>query len=287
MIQLIAIALWLAAPANAHDLKQGRFDVSGFRPDVIQFVEEQAWAPDETRTQTPEELGLQAWVERFVQAPRNKAFFGDLTFKVWITERSDINASASANGHIQVNRGLLDLLSDQPQMIRAILAHELAHVSRAHTIRLLSDFVGDGPLPDQVRTCSSWDKCRMVFQFLMNRKNTRAFEREADEVALELLDNAGMDPALLPVALKFLEEARPVLGRPRPIWTESPGRAAVRIGINAVAKACSTHPETCDRVSDSMEEIRKHGYEHAWEEIPKPRAAVIEWLIGLARKPRP
>lgn len=280
---LFALLFWVA-PTHAHDINLGQFDLIGFRPDVIEFVKERRAAETGTpnRPQRGVELELQRWVNEFVQIPANQPYFKNLEFKVWVESSSMPNATAAPNGEIKITQGLLDLFGfRQPQYVQAVIAHELAHVARAHAVRRISGTIGAKSVAEfSARTCTNFFSCKTLFAFFESQKMSRIFETEADHVALELMNNAKMDPALLAVALQALKE--PTF--PQAEVKRGPLRSFVRNGLKRAALACATHPETCDRVTSIFEEIKGHGYEHAWTKIPKPPAPTLKWLSEIAKR---
>lgn len=294
----LSVATWCLMSAcahdvRAHDLDAGRFDTSQIRPDVIEFVaESKSMRVISRATQTAEELVWQNWIDDFVREPLNAPFFGDQRFKFYISAASEPNAFVTLNGTVQVNVGLLDIYKGRPELIKAILAHELAHVSRAHSLRGAAKFIGkdkiDAPIFEQGK-CIGYQVCKRMFQFFDSRRMSRLFEFEADHVALQLLDNARLDPAHLPVALQVLDDAiakQEVHNNPLP---KKKGRLItlpIRKGFEAIVEACSTHPETCDRVVRAVEEIKEHRYRNAWTEVPKPRGSTLKWVMGVAKKIR-
>ena len=82
------------------------------------------------------------------------------------------------------------------------------------------------------------------------RSLSRAFEFEADHIALEMLDNARIDPREFPRALqRVMDGADGELATPR--------RPSL---LERAVNRCSTHPLTCRRVESVTAELAEHRY---------------------------
>jgi len=115
------------------------------------------------------------------------------------------NAFALPSGRIFITRPLLDL-SQNPDELISILAHEMGHVQAHHALRLslrvggssamlgflLGDFTGSAALI-------------AIGQTLMGTAFSREFEREADELAVQILQDLGVSPVILANMLERLQ----------------------------------------------------------------------------------
>lgn len=115
------------------------------------------------------------------------------------------NAFALPSGRIFVTRPLLDL-SQTPDELISILAHEMGHVQAHHALRLslrvggssamlgflLGDFTGSAALI-------------AIGQALMGTAFSREFEREADELSVQILQDLGISPLVLANMLERLQ----------------------------------------------------------------------------------
>lgn len=115
------------------------------------------------------------------------------------------NAFALPSGRIFITRPLLDL-SQNPDELISILAHEMGHVQAHHALRLslrvggssamlgflLGDFTGSAALI-------------AIGQTLMGTAFSREFEREADELAVQILQDLGISPVILANMLERLQ----------------------------------------------------------------------------------
>jgi predicted Zn-dependent protease len=158
-----------------------------------------------------------------------------------ILEDEGINAFAAPGGLIFISRGMLRCCQDE-DTLAAVLAHEIAHVQLKHglqaikTSRLTSAFSimategakqAGGPQLAQL-TGIFEDSIHDVTATLVNNGYSRAFEREADVAALEILGRAGYDQRALVAML---------------------GEMKQRLNPQGLDFA-KTHPDPADRIAD-------------------------------------
>lgn len=115
--------------------------------------------------------------------------------KFHIIEDASLNAFALPGGNVVVHSGLL-LAADKPEEVAGVLAHEIAHVTRRHGFRgiisslglyqILQAFLGDASGILAVLANNS--------AFLIDRKFSRDFEREADSTGWDYLLRANIEP---------------------------------------------------------------------------------------------
>jgi predicted Zn-dependent protease len=159
--------------------------------------------------------------------------------KFHIIEDSSLNAFAMPGGNVVLHTGLL-LAADTPEEVAGVLAHEIAHVTRRHSIRnivssvglslVIQTVVGDASGLIGVLTANS--------EFLLDRKFSRDFEREADEVGWDYLITSDIEPSGM---VRFFERVR----------EEDQKTVSSETAQGALA-VVSTHPATKDRI-DAVE----------------------------------
>ncbi len=110
------------------------------------------------------------------------------------------NAAALPGGQIIVFRGAL-AESGNAEAMAGIIAHEIAHVRRRHVTQALIRELGIGALIRLFAGGIGADA-----QMLIGLSYTRANEAEADEDAIAMLKNAGIDPR--PTAALFSQLAK-------------------------------------------------------------------------------
>ncbi len=169
-----------------------------------------------------------------------------LTFQFHIIKNTNINAFAVPGGQVFVFSGLLDS-ARRPEELAGVLAHEIAHVTRRHSLRniissaglwvTISTFLGDAEGLMAILTDGS--------QFLMNQKFSRDFEREADDTGWDYLSAANVDPRGM---IDFFETIR------REQERSTAGHLANQLDFLV------THPATDER----MKHLRAR-----WESMPR------------------
>lgn len=102
------------------------------------------------------------------------------------------NALAFPGGPIVVTDELVALLGSD-ELILAVIAHELAHIIERHSLRQILDTVGVAALASVLFGADETilEEMTAVTINLWALKNSRAFEKEADIFAMEILPKAG------------------------------------------------------------------------------------------------
>jgi predicted Zn-dependent protease len=159
-----------------------------------------------------------------------------LTFH--IIEDATLNAFAMPGGHVVLHTGLL-LAAERPEEVAGVLGHEIAHVTRRHSIRniissaglylVLSALVGDASGIVAVLADNS--------AYLLDRKFSRDFEREADDTGWDYLVQSDIEPRGM---ITFFEKMQAEERRQR---EKSPMG-----GMEQALEAISTHPATQERI---------------------------------------
>lgn len=171
-------------------------------------------------------------------------------FTFHVIEDPALNAFAMPGGHVVLHSGLL-LAADRAEEVAGVLAHEIAHVTGRHSIRniiasaglylALSAVVGDASGILAVLSDNS--------AFLLDRKFTRDFEREADHVGWDYLVRARIDPAGM---VSFFEK----MEREEKKQLE---KLPVGGGVARALEIVGTHPATRERIARLAEKLRARG----------------------------
>jgi predicted Zn-dependent protease len=195
-----------------------------------------------------------------------------LTFHV--VEDATLNAFAMPGGHVVLFSGLL-LAADRSEEVAGVLAHEIAHVTRRHSIRniissaglylILSALVGDATGIVAVLANNS--------AYLLDRKFSRDFEREADDTGWEYLIQSDIEPRGM---IEFFQKMQQEEDKRR---ADSPMG-----GMEQALEAISTHPATQERL-DRLErrwssEPRQSGYRNIPLNYPAFKASLRGKLHG-------
>ena len=153
-----------------------------------------------------------------------------------------INAFATPGGVVAINDGLM-MFADNESELAAVVAHEIAHVTRRHIARLNAELRGVSWLGALVMIAGlmagayNADLAQLAtfagtaLPVDRQLQYTRGFEREADAAAIRLMAAAGIDPH--GVARFF-------------------SKLQAREGRHQVPEFLRTHPLTSERLRDAV-----------------------------------
>jgi predicted Zn-dependent protease len=154
-------------------------------------------------------------------------------------EDTTLNAFAMPGGNVVIHSGLL-LAADRSEEVAGVLAHEIAHVTQRHGFRsiisslglyqVLQLFIGDATGLLAVLANNS--------AFLIDRKFSRDFEREADNTGWEYLMRANIEPTGM---IDFFKKVQ--------IEEKKQLEQLHAQGADKVLSFISTHPGTDERIS--------------------------------------
>lgn len=184
-------------------------------------------------------------------------------FKFHIKQDTNVNAFAIPGGHVVILTGLLEH-ADSAEEVAGVLAHEIAHVTRRHSLQniiksagllvILQALVGDASGLFGMATEAS--------RYLLQQKFSRDFEREADDTGWAYLVEANIDPRGM---TKFFEKLKELMA-------ES-GMDAMENTLSLV----NTHPASQERIDRLAVK---------WEQLPKKSgfATLGAWNKEIAEK---
>jgi len=167
------------------------------------------------------------------------------TFRIYISNDPSLNAFALPGGYIVLNSGLI-LAAESAEEVLGVLAHEINHVTQQHGIRNVIGSVGiyltvQALLGDASGLIALFADAAPL---LLNQKYSRHFESEADELGVELLTKANINPhGMVRFFERVLAEQKKQLEK-----LEDSGEMG-KILVSTLGYL-SSHPATEDRITE-------------------------------------
>lgn len=203
--------------------------------------------------------------QTLAQASDRPETFGGYHFAV--LDSNEINAFAAPGGLIFVSRGMLRCCKSE-DAVAAVLAHEIGHVQKQHGLQAikksrLTEAAGIiGVEAAKTMAGDTLAKATQLFEdslldittTLVNNGYSRAFESEADAVAIVILRRVGYDPNGLVDMLRVMDQKL------------TPG------GMDFA----KTHPAPKDRIREIQQSIGPY----AEVKAPKPRQTRFAAALG-------
>ncbi|MBC7192154.1 M48 family metalloprotease [Marinobacter sp.] len=175
----------------------------------------------------------------------------DRKLTVVAIDNSQINAFAVPGNIVGVNGGLF-LNAKTEQQFASVIAHELAHLSQRHFSRRLEQQENAAPLTIagmiagivlSAVTQSDLGIAAIAGTQALSIQNmleySRAHEREADRIGIDILAQSGLDPRGMPEMFEIMLESSRLQGSQPPEYL-------------------STHPLTRNRVSDTRSRAEQY-----------------------------
>lgn len=175
-----------------------------------------------------------------------------------VPDNATLNAFAVPGGIVGIHGGLL-LTTEQEDELASVIAHELAHLSQRHFAAQLEESrrnrpftlaamlaglliaAADGQAGAAAITSS------VAFQQSSYLAFSRQNEREADQIGMQTLADAGIDPTAMPRMFSRMQQS-------------------LRLQGSAVPEFLLTHPITQSRLADSLNRAAQYPTTHA----PRP-----------------
>jgi predicted Zn-dependent protease len=207
---------------------------------------------------------LESVTVRLLPAVTNSGY----KFQFHVADAADLNAFAIPGGHVVVHTGLLKAVK-RPEELAGVLAHEMAHVTRRHSLRNMIEALGLGLIAQTLFGDASGLVAAAAegSQSLLRQKFSRDTEREADDAGWDLLISANIDPRGM---IDFFRTMQMDLAR-------NPAAAAADGGLSFL----STHPATAERIARLEAKWTASPRKTGFTALPTPSAA------GSLEKPLP
>lgn len=160
-------------------------------------------------------------------------------FKFHVVNDPTLNAFAFPGGHVVFHSGAIRK-ADAVEELLGVLAHEIAHVNRRHSLKSMINSVGLVLLAQMLIGDSTalFAILNEAAPYLLNQQFSRDNERDADITGLHYLDLAGIDPNGMKGFFQKIQEAQGAAG-------------AVDEKLNFL----STHPSTGERIERIQDHI--------------------------------
>jgi predicted Zn-dependent protease len=168
-------------------------------------------------------------------------------FAFHLAEDGTVNAFALPGGHVVLHSGLV-LEAESAEEVLGVLAHEIAHVTRRHSLRQLINTAGVfvlfqavfGDLTGLAAVVADGGLQLLTLEF------SRDHERDADATGFDYLVAAGVDPRGM---ISFFEKLR----------EEQERLAAEGAGLEVGLGILSTHPATEERIDAMTRRLAETG----------------------------
>lgn len=177
---------------------------------------------------------VNAYVRQMGQRIVSNTSFANLPWNFHVVDDPAINAFAIPGGHVYVNTGLIQN-ADNASELAGVMAHEISHVLARHSTEQISRQYGLSILASLVLGQNPGQLAQIAASIVGSgalARFSREAEREADELGIKAMYEAGYDPNGMATMFEELLEHR----------QGSPGR---------VEQFFSTHPLTEDRIRDA------------------------------------
>ena len=111
------------------------------------------------------------------------------SINVYLVESRDVNAFAYAGRNLAVYTSLIDECDTENELL-AVLGHEIGHIEKRHVVRSIKTNVGIS-----IVFSALFGDFSSIATSITTNHMSREFENEADELSVEYLYNADIDPS--------------------------------------------------------------------------------------------
>lgn len=129
-------------------------------------------------------------------------------FTFTLLDSPDLNAFATRGNYVYINRGLLNYVSNEAQLV-SVLAHEVAHITKKHVTGQEGKAVGAQVLSTIAAVLSGSGEvyeAGMAYANSIIRGHGRRNELEADEVGAEYMAKLGYKPSEMISMLSIMKD---------------------------------------------------------------------------------
>ena len=132
----------------------------------------------------------------------------DQKFTFTLLDAEGLNAFATRDNYIYVNRGLLNYVSNEAQLV-SVLAHEVAHITRGHVVGQEEKMTGARIISTIAAMMSGSNEvygASMAYANSLIRGHGRRNELEADETGAEYMAKLGYEPKEMLSMLSIMKD---------------------------------------------------------------------------------
>ena len=126
-----------------------------------------------------------------------------IPYKFQVVKDDSINAFATAGGYVYINTGLIKAADNEAQLA-SVVAHEIAHIEGRHVVEQMKKTA----IARGLATAAGIENSRLVqlgVELGYRRPNSRVAEKEADQIGLRILTDAGYAPQAMVDFMKKLQ----------------------------------------------------------------------------------
>ncbi len=203
-----------------------------------------------------EDPEIQFYIQDLGQRLLTRAEGPDFQYNFFVVDNHNINAFAMPGGNIGIYTGLIVRTQSESELA-GVMAHEIAHVTQRHIARRIEDSRGSGlrtlgmlmaailvgMADPELGGAAAMTGMAGTVQEQLNY--SRNHEREADNIGMRILVDAGLDPEGMPRFFERLQQATQFQSRP--------------------PEFLSTHPVTENRIADSRARAQGYGQRNVQE----------------------
>lgn len=171
----------------------------------------------------------------------------DYEYEFMIIDDPTVNAMTLPGGNIIIYTGLLQM-SDTPEEVAAVLAHEIGHAEERHVVDKIITELGI-TFVMAVLTGGDAGLIREITQTVMSNVFSRSQETEADQFGLELLERSSIDPHALAAFFRKMNREN--------------------LSYDAEMEWLMSHPHNNSRIKASLEFKVQEGFQ--------PEALGMDW----------
>ncbi|WP_258102641.1 M48 family metallopeptidase [Marinoscillum sp. MHG1-6] len=163
----------------------------------------------------------------------------DYDYEICVVKQPMPNAFATLGGHIFIFTGIMEL-TDSPEELAAVLAHEMGHVEERHVVNKIIKEMGINVV-FSILTGSDPILVGEIAKATISSSFDRTQESKADEFALKTLENASLSPRHVSTIFRKLKEQH-----------EEP---------DARLEFLMSHPNINKRIKEALEYVTAEGFE--------------------------